>query len=140
MPLLQEIDLENETLEATILSMGNPHAVQIVDDVERAPVTTQGPLLERHARFPDRVNAGYLQVRDRRRARLRVWERGAGETLACGTGACAAVVTGILRGLLDSPVAVETRGGTLTISWAGGDNAVWMKGPARSVFEGEMDL
>jgi diaminopimelate epimerase len=139
MPLLQEIDLENETLEATILSMGNPHAVQIVDDVERAPVTTQGPLLERHARFPDRVNAGYLQVRDRRRARLRVWERGAGETLACGTGACAAVVTGILRGLLDSPVAVETRGGTLTIAWAGGDNAVWMKGPARSVFEGEID-
>jgi diaminopimelate epimerase len=140
MPLLQKLDLENQSLEATILSIGNPHAVQIVDDVERAPVTTQGPLLERHARFPNRVNAGYLQVRDRRRARLRVWERGAGETLACGTGACAAVVTGILRGLLDSPVTVETRGGTLTIAWAGGDNAVWMKGPARSVFEGEMDL
>ena len=139
LPFLQKIVLKDETLEATLLSMGNPHAVQIVADVDAAPVTTQGPQLEHHARFPNRVNAGYLQVRDRRRARLRVWERGAGETLACGTGACAAVVAGILRGLLDSPVAVETRGGTLTIAWAGGDNAVWMKGPARSVFEGEID-
>jgi diaminopimelate epimerase len=86
------------------------------------------------------VNAGYLEVRGRQRARLRVWERGAGETLACGTGACAATVAGILRGLLDSPVAVETRGGTLTIAWAGGDNAVWMKGPARVVFDGEIDI
>jgi diaminopimelate epimerase len=140
MPLLHRIDLKNETLEATILSMGNPHAVQVVADVERAPVRTQGPLLERHARFPNRVNAGYLQPRDRHRVALRVWERGAGETLACGTGACAAAVAGILRGLLDSPVAVEARGGTLTVSWAGGDNAVWMKGPARSVFEGEIEL
>ncbi|HEY6966742.1 MAG TPA: diaminopimelate epimerase [Burkholderiales bacterium] len=138
--LNEELLVDGKPVQVTVLSMGNPHAVQVVADVERAPVTTQGPLLERHARFPNRVNAGYLQVRDRRRARLRVWERGAGETLACGTGACAAVVTGILRGLLDSPVAVETRGGTLTISWAGGDNAVWMKGPASSVFEGEMDL
>ena len=96
-----------------------------------APVTTQGPLLEHHARFPNRVNAGYMQVLDRHRIALRVWERGAGETLACGTGACAAVVAGIARGLLDSPVRVDTRGGTLTITWAGGDNAVWMKGPAR---------
>ena len=120
--------------------MGNPHAVQVVADVERAPVTIQGPLLEHHPRFPNRVNAGYLQVRDRHRIALRVWERGAGETLACGTGACAAAVSGILRGLLDSPVTVETRGGTLTISWAGGDNAVWMKGPAKSVFEGTIEL
>jgi len=139
LPLLQKISLKNENLEATILSMGNPHAVQVVADIERAPVTSQGPLLEQHPRFPKRVNAGYMQVRDRRRIALRVWERGAGETLACGTGACAAVVAGIRRGLLDSPVAVETRGGTLTVSWAGGDNAVWMKGPARSVFEGEID-
>jgi diaminopimelate epimerase len=131
---------ENEIVEVTILSMGNPHAVQVVADIERAPVTTQGPLLERHARFPNRVNAGYLQVRTRRRIALRVWERGAGETLACGTGACAAVVSGILRGLLDSPVAVEARGGTLTVSWAGGDNGVWMKGPATTVFEGEIEI
>jgi len=140
MPLLHEIALENETLKATILSMGNPHAVQVVAYVERAPVTIQGPLLEHHPRFPDRVNAGYMQVRGRHRIALRVWERGAGETLACGTGACAAAVAGILRGLLDSPVAVEARGGTLTVSWAGGDNAVWMKGPARSVFEGEIEI
>ena len=139
-PLLEKIFLEKEPLEFTAVSMGNPHAVQLVQDVETAPVTTQGPLLERHARFPNRVNAGYLQVLDRHRIALRVWERGAGETLACGTGACAAVVAGVLRGLLDSPVAVETRGGTLTVSWAGGDNAVWMKGPARTVFEGEIEI
>jgi diaminopimelate epimerase len=140
LPLLHEIVLKNETLKATILSMGNPHAVQVVADVASAPVTTQGPLLERHARFPQRVNAGYMQVRDRGRIALRVWERGAGETLACGTGACAAVVAGVLRGLLESPVTVETRGGALTVSWAGGDNAVWMKGPAKTVFEGEIEI
>ena len=112
----------------------------MVADVERAPVAVQGRLLEHHPRFPNRVNAGYLQVRDRHRIALRVWERGAGETLACGTGACAAAVSGILRGLLDSPVSVEARGGTLTVSWAGGDNAVWMKGPAISVFEGMIEL
>ena len=138
--LKEEFVLNGLTLNLSILSMGNPHAVQIVSDLERAPVTTQGPAIERHPRFPKRINAGYLQVRDRHRIALRVWERGAGETLACGTGACAAVVTGILRGLLDSPVAVKTRGGTLTISWAGGDNAVWMKGPAKSVFEGTIEL
>ena len=136
----EKIRIEGRDVELSILSMGNPHAVQVVADVERAPVAAEGPLLERHPRFPDRVNAGYLQVRDRRRVRLRVWERGVGETLACGTGACAAAVSGILRGLLDSPVAVEARGGTLTVTWAGGDNAVWMKGPARSVFEGEIEL
>ena len=126
--------------ELAILSMGNPHAVQVVDDVERAPVTTQGPRLEHHARFPNRVNAGYLQVVDRHEAKLRVWERGAGETLSCGTGACAAVVAGIGRGLLESPVRMHTRGGALTIAWNGGDNPVWMKGPAQTVFEGEIDL
>jgi diaminopimelate epimerase len=140
LPLLQSISLNGETLDLTVLSMGNPHAVQVVPDVATAPVTTQGPLLEHHPQFPNRVNAGYMQVRDRRRIALRVWERGAGETLACGTGACAAVVAGIRRGLLDSPVAVEARGGTLTVSWAGGDNAVWMKGPARSVFAAEIEI
>jgi diaminopimelate epimerase len=140
LPLLQSISLNGETLDLTVLSMGNPHAVQVVPDVATAPVTTQGPLLEHHPQFPNRVNAGYMQVRDRRRIALRVWERGAGETLACGTGACAAVVAGIRRGLLDSPVVVEARGGTLTVSWAGGDNAVWMKGPARSVFAAEIEI
>jgi diaminopimelate epimerase len=140
MPLLEKIVLNGETVEVAVLSMGNPHAVQVVADVECAPVTTQGPAIERHPRFPNRVNAGYMQVRDRRRIALRVWERGAGETLACGTGACAAAVSGILRGLLDSPVSVQARGGALTVSWAGGDNAVWMKGPARSVFEGEINI
>ena len=131
--------MDRDTVELAIVSMGNPHAVQVVENVDSAPVGTQGPRLERHARFPSRVNAGYMQVLDRHRIALRVWERGAGETLSCGTGACAAVVAGIGRGLLDSPVRVETRGGTLTISWAGGDNAVWMKGPAETVYEGTLD-
>jgi diaminopimelate epimerase len=138
--LKEELVVNGLKLSLSILSMGNPHAVQVVADVEKAPVTTQGPLLEHHSRFPNRVNAGYMQVRDRHRIALRVWERGAGETLACGTGACAAVVAGILRGQLDSPVTVETRGGALTITWAGGDNAVWMKGPAKSVFAGEIEI
>ena len=140
LPLLESLTLKDEKVEIAILSMGNPHAVQVVADIERAPVTTQGPLLEHHPRFPNRVNAGYLQVHDRHRIALRVWERGAGETLACGTGACAAAVAGILRGLLDSPVTVQARGGTLTVSWAGGDNGVWMKGPAGSVFAGEIEI
>ena len=139
-PLVQKIDAGGASLEIAVLSMGNPHAVQVVADVERAPVTTQGPLLERHGRFPNRVNAGYLQVLDRHAIALRVWERGAGETLSCGTGACAAAVSGIARGLLDSPVLVRTRGGALTISWPGGDNAVWMKGPAQAVFDGSLEL
>ena len=139
-PQWEELDLDGDKVEVAILSMGNPHAVQIVADVDSAPVGTQGPRLERHARFPNRVNAGYMQVRDRNRVALRVWERGAGETLSCGTGACAAVVAGIARGLLDSPVRVETRGGALTISWAGGDNPVWMKGPAETVYEGSLDV
>jgi diaminopimelate epimerase len=139
-PVFERIELGGEALEVAIVSMGNPHAVQTVSDVAAAPVATQGPRLERHARFPNRVNAGYMQVRERHRIALRVWERGAGETLSCGTGACAAVVAGIARGLLDSPVRVETRGGALTVSWAGGDNPVWMKGPAETVYEGTLEL
>jgi diaminopimelate epimerase len=139
-PIVQTLHLDGVSVEATILSMGNPHAVQMVPDVETAPVTTQGPRLERHARFPDRVNAGYMQVLERGRIALRVWERGAGETLSCGTGACAAAVAGISRGLLASPVRVATRGGGLTISWAGGDNAVWLKGPAQAVYEGSIEV
>ena len=119
---------------------GNPHAVQLVADVDAAPVAAQGPLIERHARFPERVNAGYMQVQDRGRIRLRVYERGTGETLACGTGACAAVAVGIRRGLLDSCVRVSTHGGDLTIRWEGADNPVWMTGPAVTVFEGEIEI
>ena len=137
---LETLDIAGEPVEFAILSMGNPHAVQLVADTELAPVERQGPLIERHARFPDRVNAGFMQVRDRHAIRLRVYERGAGETLACGTGACAAAVSGIVRGLLDSPVTVQARGGTLTVSWAGGDNPVWMKGPARTVYEGVIEI
>jgi diaminopimelate epimerase len=139
-PVVESLRVDGENVELAILSIGNPHAVQVVADVASAPVTLQGPKLERHPRFPNRVNAGYMQVRDRHRIALRVWERGAGETLSCGTGACAAVVSGIARGLLDSPVRVETRGGALTISWAGGDNPVWMKGPAETVYEGTLEL
>jgi diaminopimelate epimerase len=138
-PLVESLEVGGERVDVAILSMGNPHAVQIVPSVEAAPVRTQGALLERHPRFPHRVNAGYMEVRGRAEIALRVWERGAGETLSCGTGACAAAVSGILRGVLDTPVRVGTRGGTLTVAWAGGDNAVWMKGPAQSVFEGELE-
>ena len=137
---VQSIGVAGVQVEVAVLSMGNPHAVQVVPDVDAAPVTTQGALIEHHPQFPNRVNAGYMQVVDRHAIRLRVFERGAGETLACGTGACAAVVSGIQRGLLASPVSVETRGGRLTIAWAGGDNPVWMKGPAISVFEGTIEL
>lgn len=134
------LEVAGERCEISALSMGNPHAVQIVADVEGAPVATQGPLIERHARFPARVNAGYVQVLDRGHARLRVYERGAGETLACGTGACAAVVAGITRGLLDARVRVDTRGGALTIAWQGEGSPVMMTGPAATVFRGEIDL
>jgi diaminopimelate epimerase len=120
--------------------MGNPHAVQEVADVDQAPVHTQGPLVEHHPRFPNRVNAGFMQVVDRSRVRLRVWERGAGETLACGTGACAAVVSGIRLGRLDRRVDVDTRGGLLTIEWDGGNSPVLMTGPAVTVFEGEIEV
>jgi diaminopimelate epimerase len=121
--------------------MGNPHAVQLVDDVDSAPVAQTGPVIENHARFAQRVNAGYLQVLSRTEVRLRVYERGAGETLACGTGACAAVVAGIRLGLLDGRVDVHTRGGLLSIAWAGGpQDAVLMTGPATTVFEGQIDV
>ena len=137
---LWPIDLDGRTVELAVLSMGNPHAVQIVADVDAAPVATLGPLIERHPRFPRQVNAGFMQIIDRGRIRLRVHERGAGETLACGTGACAAVVAGIRQGLLDAQVEVETHGGLLGIRWAGGDAPVWMTGPAESVFDGEIEL
>jgi diaminopimelate epimerase len=127
-------------VEVGVVSMGNPHAVQVVADVERAPVAEQGPLIENHAAFPNRVNAGYMQVLGRGHVRLRVWERGAGETLACGTGACAAVVSGIVRGLLDEEVRVTTRGGDLVIRWLGHDHPVMMTGDAVRVFDGEIDI
>jgi len=133
------LDVDGAMVEITVVSIGNPHAVQVVADVDRAPVTTQGPRLECHPRFPQRVNAGYMQVVDRATIRLRVWERGAGETPACGTGACAAVVAGIRRGLLDSTVRVQTRGGWLTIAWPGPGAPVAMTGPAATVFEGEWE-
>lgn len=125
------------------VSMGNPHAVQLVDDVDAAPVATVGPLVEAHPAFPNRVNAGFMQIVSRHRVRLRVYERGAGETLACGTGACAAVVAGIRWGVLDGPVDVETRGGVLTIDWAltpALDAPVHMTGPATTVFSGTIEL
>ena len=122
-----------------VLSMGNPHAVEVVSDVDQAPVASDGPAIESHPRFPKRVNAGFMQVLDRGHIKLRVYERGAGETLACGTGACAAVVAGVQRGLLDTRVCVTTRGGELTIAWAGEGQPVMMTGPAVTVFEGELD-
>jgi diaminopimelate epimerase len=134
------LDVAGQTLSITAVSMGNPHAVQVVADVDAAPVAQLGPLIETHARFPARVNAGFMQVLSRGEIRLRVFERGAGETLACGTGACAAVVAGILRGLLDATVRVHTRGGDLSISWAGRGQPVLMTGPAVSVFDGEIEI
>jgi diaminopimelate epimerase len=137
---VEPLQVAGAMVAISALSLGNPHAVQVVADLEAAPVTTQGPLIETHARFPRRVNVGYMQVVDRANIRLRVWERGAGETLSCGTGACAAVVAGIRRGLLDSPVRVATRGGGLMIAWAGDTAPVMMTGPAETVFEGEWSV
>jgi diaminopimelate epimerase len=134
------LEVAGRVVPVAVLSMGNPHAVQTVADVDAAPVASEGPLIERHPRFPKRTNAGYMQVLDRSHVRLRVWERGAGETLACGTGACAAVVAGISEGLLEDSVQVDTRGGRLTIRWRGGDNPVLMTGPAVTVFEGEIEI
>jgi diaminopimelate epimerase len=130
----------SKTVFFSVVSMGNPHAVQVVDDIDRAPVLETGPLIEHHPRFPKRVNAGFMQVVDRHHIKLRVYERGAGETLACGTGACAAVVAGIRRGLLDSPVRVCARGGELSVAWAGAGQPVYLTGPAVTVFEGEVTL
>lgn len=137
---LWPLDINGDTLWISAVSMGNPHAVQLVADVDTAPVESNGSLIECHRRFPKRVNAGFMQVIDRHQIKLRVFERGAGETLACGTGACAAVVAGIRRGLLASPVRVKTRGGELSIAWAGESSAVMMSGPAVSVFEGEIEI
>ncbi|HET7832205.1 MAG TPA: diaminopimelate epimerase [Gallionella sp.] len=136
----EPLNVAGETIQISAVSMGNPHAVQVVANVEQAPVAEMGPLIEQHPRFPKRVNAGFMQVMGRHQIRLRVYERGAGETLSCGTGACAAVAAGIRRGLLDSPVNVATRGGTLTIAWAGEGQPVLMTGPAITVFHGEISL
>jgi diaminopimelate epimerase len=138
--LTYALEVDGRQREICALSMGNPHAVQVVDSVDAEPVASEGPLIERHPRFPERANAGYMQIVDRRHIKLRVYERGAGETLSCGTGACAAVVAGITRGLLDSPVMVDTRGGALEIAWAGEAQPVFMTGPAQSVFEGEIEV
>ncbi|MCX7148315.1 MAG: diaminopimelate epimerase [Rhodocyclales bacterium] len=142
--VVQPLDVGGAQISISVVSMGNPHAVQVVADIDAAPVAQLGPLIESHPRFPRRVNAGFMQVVDRHAIRLRVYERGAGETLACGTGACAAVVAGIRRGLLDSPVRVTTRGGDLSIAWEGeaknGRNAVMMTGPATTVFSAEIEL
>lgn len=134
------ITLNEAEVEVGALSMGNPHAVQVVSDIEAAPVISQGPMIENHALFPERANAGYMQIMDRQNIRLRVWERGVGETLACGSGACAAVAIGIRWGLIDSPVRVHTRGGELQIAWQGEEGNVLMTGPARVVFEGEIEI
>ena len=137
---LWPLDVGDQIVEVAVLSMGNPHAVQLVHDVGSAPVATLGPAVESHPRFERKVNAGFMQVIDRGEIRLRVFERDAGETLACGTGACAAVVAGIRLGLLDARVDVHTRGGRLSIEWAGGAQPVFMTGPAETVFEGRIEL
>lgn len=134
------LDVDEKQLEFSILSMGNPHAVQIVKDIHHTPILVEGALIENHSRFPKQVNAGYMQVVNRNQINLRVYERGVGETLSCGTGACAAVVAGITRGLLDSTVKVNTIGGNLSVCWEGENNPVLMTGPATSVFDGEIEL
>ncbi|MDD3937454.1 diaminopimelate epimerase [Rhodoferax sp.] len=139
-PLRLAAPAHDTVVLVAVLSMGNPHAVQLVDDVATAPVLQLGPLIERHPLFPNRVNAGFMQVLNRRQIRLRVFERGAGETLACGSGACAAVVAGIRLGLLDAEVDVQTHGGVLTIAWAGGAASVMMTGPATTVFHGDIEI
>lgn len=139
--LLWKLSLrEQDNVDVAVLSMGNPHAVMRVDDVATAPVALWGPLIENHAAFPKRVNAGFLQVLSRTVVKLRVFERGAGETLACGTGACAAVVAGIQQGWLEHKVQVHTHGGMLTIEWQGAGASVMMSGPATTVFTGEMEI
>ena len=134
------LEVHDRLITISVLSMGNPHAVLVVQDVDTAPVETEGALIETHSCFPKKVNVGFMQIVDRNHIKLRVFERGAGETLACGTGACAAVVAGINLGLLDRQVVVSTRGGELTIRWPGDDEPVWMTGPAETVFEGEINL
>jgi diaminopimelate epimerase len=137
---LWTLDIGHNTVKLVAVSMGNPHVVQIVPDVENAPVLTMGPLIERHARFAKRVNAGFMQVVDKHTIKLRVYERGAGETLACGTGVCAAVAAGISQGVLQSPVEVYTHGGRLSVAWAGESEPLMMTGPAVKVFDGTIDI
>ena len=137
---LWPLEAAGQRVDVAVLSMGNPHAVQRVDDVDAAPVASVGPAIESHPRFARRVNAGFMQVLSRQAIKLRVYERGAGETLACGTGACAAVVAGIRAGWLDARVDVHARGGMLTIEWDGGTSHVLMTGPAETVYEGEIEL
>jgi diaminopimelate epimerase len=127
------------SVEVTVLALGNPHAVQVVPDIMKAPVAADGPVIARHPRFPRGVNAGYMEVVDRHHIRVRVYERGAGETPACGSGACAAVAAGRLRGLLDDTVEVELHGGRLIVEWDG-EGPVWMQGPAQRVYTGQVDL
>lgn len=134
------LDINDQPVDISAVSMGNPHAVRLVDDIDLAPVQTEGALIECHSRFPNRVNVGYMQIIDRQNIKLRVFERGSGETLACGTGACAAAVVGINQNLLAANVKVHTRGGDLLICWEGGNQPVWMTGPATTVFEGEINL
>ena len=134
------LEVEGEVLEIGAVSIGNPHAVLLVDSVDTAPVARLGPAIEHHRRFPKRVNAGFMQVLDRANVRLRVYERGAGETLACGTGACAAVAVGRRWGLLDRDVSVGARGGELLVSWGGPGEPIWLTGPAQVAFEGHIDL
>lgn len=138
--LIYLLDINGKQIEISVVSMGNPHAIQIVPNVEDAPVSIEGRLIELHPRFPQRVNAGFMQVIDQHHIKLRVYERGAGETLACGTGACAAVVCGIERGLLASKVTVSTRGGDLWVQWDGKDQPVLLTGPAITVFEGTIEF
>lgn len=134
------LEVAGQIYKISAISMGNPHAVQVVDNVDTAPVSLVGPAIESHVRFPQRVNAGFMEIQSPNAIRLRVYERGSGETLACGSGACAAVVAGIQRGLLQSPVTVSMRGGQLNIRWDGEGQPVWMSGPAESVFEGEITV
>ncbi len=136
--LSHAVQVEGETVELAVVSMGNPHGVLRVADVDQAPVLTLGPKLECHPRFPQKANIGFLQVIDAQRARLRVWERGVGETRACGTGACAAAVAGIRQGWLKSPVSIELPGGLLNIEWDGVGQSVLMTGPATRVYEGQV--
>jgi diaminopimelate epimerase len=138
--LTYPLSIENEAIEISTVSMGNPHAVQIIENVDSAPVQIQGPLIENHAQFPKRVNAGFMQIMNQHEIKLRVFERGAGETLACGTGACAAAVAGMRLGKLQSPVKVVMRGGELNISWERENSPVMMTGPAITVFEGEIEI
>lgn len=137
---LYALDIEGQTCSFGAVSMGNPHAVLVVDHVDTAPVESLGPRLESHPLFPERVNVGFMQILDVHHVRLRVFERGSGETLACGSGACAASVVGIEQGLLASPVSVELPGGLLIIEWQGRGHPIYMKGPAKTVFEGTIEL